>query len=52
MQEDYNVRSQQLCKDLGMRQEGLFIEYISFISNSDGTPRYENTLQFAILKKE
>ncbi len=50
--EDYNVRSQQLCKRLGMRQEGLFLEYISFTNNDDGSPRYENTLQFALLKKE
>ncbi|WP_333597854.1 GNAT family protein [Chryseobacterium flavum] len=50
--EDYNTRSQQLCKRLGMRQEGLFLEYISFTSNNDGTPRYENTLQFALLRKE
>ncbi|WP_343538528.1 GNAT family protein [Sphingobacterium thalpophilum] len=50
--EDYNTRSRQLCKRLGMRQEGLFIEYISFTKNNDGTPRYENTLQFALLKKE
>ncbi|WP_313157033.1 GNAT family N-acetyltransferase [Sphingobacterium multivorum] len=50
--EDYNVRSQQLCKRLGMRQEGLFLEYISFTNNDDGAPRYENTLQFALLKKE
>jgi len=50
--EDYNIRSQQLCKRLGMRQEGLFLEYISFTSNDDETPRYENTLQFALLKKE
>ncbi|WET67935.1 GNAT family protein [Sphingobacterium sp.] len=50
--EDYNLRSQQLCKRLGMRQEGLFLEYISFTNNDDGSPRYENTLQFALLKKE
>lgn len=50
--EVHNVRSQQLCKRLGMRQEGIFIEYICFVSNDDGTPRYENTLQFALLKKE
>ena len=35
-----------------MRQEGVFKEFISFINNPDGTPKYENTLQFAILKKE
>lgn len=50
--EEDNLPSQKLCKRLGMRQEGLFLEYISFVKNVDGTPRYENTLQFAILKKE
>ncbi len=30
----------------------LFKEFISFVKNSDGTPRYENTYQYAILKKE
>lgn len=50
--EDYNLSSQKLCKKLGMRQEGLFKEFISFVNNPDGTPRYENTMQFAILKKE
>lgn len=50
--EDTNIRSQRLCERLGMRKEGLFLEYISFVKNSDGTPRYENTLQFAILKNE
>lgn len=37
---------------LGMRREGLFMEFVSFISNPDGTPKYENTMQNAILKKE
>ena len=50
--EDDNIRSQNLCKKLGMRQEGFFKEFISFVKNPDGTPKYENTLQFAILKKE
>lgn len=50
--EDYNISSQNLCKKLGMRQEGFFIEFISFVRDSDGTPIYENTMQFAILKKE
>lgn len=50
--EDYNVRSQQLCNRLGMRQEGLFIEYISFVKDDAGMKKYENTLQFALLKKE
>ena len=34
-----------------MRQEGVFLEFISFVNNPDGTPRYENTVQYAILKK-
>lgn len=35
-----------------MRREGVFQEFISFVNNPDGTPRYENTVQYAILKKE
>ena len=50
--EDYNVSSQRLCEKLGMRREGLFVEFVSFVSNPDGTPHYENTMQYAILKKE
>ena len=50
--EDYNIPSQRLCEKLGMRREGLFLEFVSFVNNPDGTPRYENTYQYAILKKE
>lgn len=50
--EDYNLSSQHLCEKLGMRREGVFLEFISFVTNPDGTPRYENTVQYAILKKE
>ena len=50
--EDYNIPCQHLCEKLGMRREGLFLEFISFINNPDGTPHYENTMQYAILKKE
>ena len=50
--EDYNISSQHLCEKLGMRREGLFLEFISFVNNPDGTPHYENTYQYAILKKE
>lgn len=50
--EDCNTASQRLCERLGMRREGLFLEFISFVNNPDGTPRYENTYQYAILKKE
>ena len=50
--EDYNIPSQKLCKKLGMRQEGLFKEFVSFVNDDKGNPIYENTIQWAILKKE
>ena len=50
--EDYNVLSQKLCKKLGMRREGMFMEFVSFINDANGNPIYENTIQYAILKKE
>ena len=50
--EDYNLPSQNLCKKLGMRQEGMFMEFVSFVNDADGNPIYENTYQYAILKKE
>ena len=50
--EDYNITSQNLCKKLGMRQEGLFKEFVSFVNDELGNPIYENTMQWAILKKE
>lgn len=50
--EEDNLASQHLCRKLGMRQEGLFREFISFVNGPDGLPIYENTMQFAILKKE
>lgn len=50
--EETNIRSQQLCERLGMRKEGLFLEYVSFIKNKDNMPHYENTSQYAILSKE
>lgn len=50
--EDYNLPSQHLCEKLGMRREGLFREFVSFVNDADGNPVYENTYQYAILKKE
>lgn len=50
--EDYNLSSQRLCEKLGMRREGVFLKFISFVTNPDGTPRYENTVQYAILQRE
>lgn len=50
--EDDNISSQKLCKRIGMREEGIFLDFISFVNNTDGKPHYENTYQFAILKRE
>ena len=50
--EDYNLSSQHLCERLGMRREGLFREFVSFVNDAHGNPIYENTYQYAILKKE
>lgn len=47
-----NHPSQRLCRRLGMRQEGLFREFISFEADDAGEPIYVDTLQFAILKNE
>lgn len=47
-----NFSSQQLCRRMGMRHEGTFKEFISFVNNSDGTPKYEDTMQFALLRRE
>ena len=49
---DYNLPSQHLCEKLSMRREGLFREFVSFVNDADGNPIYENTYQYAILKKE
>ena len=50
--EDYNLPSQHLCEKLGMRREGLFREFVSFVNDAEVNPIYENTYQYAILKKE
>lgn len=50
--EEHNIASQRLCRRLGMRNEGLFLEFISFVNDGDGAPIYENTMQFALLRKE
>ena len=50
--EDYNVSCQKLCEKLGMRREGVFMEFVSFVNDANGNPIYENTCQYAILKKE
>ena len=50
--EDHNTPSQRLCEKLGMRREGVFIEYVSFTRDHAGNPIYENTMQYAILRRE
>jgi RimJ/RimL family protein N-acetyltransferase len=50
--EDDNTASQRLCERLGMRLEGEFKEFVSFRNANDGSPIYENTFQYAILRKE
>ena len=50
--EDDNLRSQRLCEKLGMRLEGVFKEFVSFVTDDAGVPKFENTMQYAILRKE
>lgn len=47
-----NAPSRRLCEKLGMRVEGTFVEFVTFTDAPDGTPLYEDTMQYAILKKE
>ncbi|SED63618.1 GNAT family N-acetyltransferase [Rhodobacter sp. 24-YEA-8] len=50
--EDHKTRSRQLCEGLGMRQEGTFVEFATFTSDAAGQPIYENTMQYALLRRE
>ncbi|MFT9027225.1 GNAT family N-acetyltransferase [Acetobacter indonesiensis] len=50
--EDTNQPSQRLCRKLGMRLEGTFMEFVSFMNDQKGQPVYENTMQYAILRRE
>lgn len=50
--EDHNKPSQRLCEKLGMRREGVFIEFVSFTKDNAGNPIYENTMQYAVLRRE
>lgn len=50
--EEDNTRSRKLCERLGMRYEGCMIDFISFVNNPDGTPKYEDTCIYALLKRE
>ncbi|MEN3161290.1 GNAT family protein [Tistrella mobilis] len=50
--EDHNLASQRLCERLGMRREGLFLDFVSFRTDATGAPIYENTFQYALLRRE
>lgn len=50
--EEDNIASRRLCQKLGMREEGLFLEFISFVTDDKGEPLFENTMQYAILRRE
>ena len=43
--------SQHPCKKLGIYREGIFPDFVSFISDADSDPIYKNTMQYAIVKK-
>lgn len=50
--EENNIRSKKLCERMGMRQEGLFLDFVSFKNDINGISIYENTFIYAILKRE
>ena len=50
--ESTNTSSMRLCEKLGMRREGVFKEYISFKTDSESSPIYVDTMQYAVLRKE
>lgn len=50
--EEDNLSCQRLSEKLGMRKEGVFREFVTFVNDEKGDPLYETTLQYAILKKE
>ncbi|MDE4910331.1 GNAT family protein [Methylobacterium sp. 092160098-2] len=50
--EEDNAASHRLCATLGMRLEGLFREFVSFVDDDQGNPIFENTMQYAILRRE
>ncbi|MCR5614203.1 GNAT family N-acetyltransferase [Treponema sp.] len=50
--EDYNLSCQKLLEKLGFRREGLYKEFVSFVNDEQGNPIYENTYEYAVLKKE
>ncbi|RGW94273.1 hypothetical protein DWV41_14795 [Bacteroides stercoris] len=47
--EHYHAR--RMAMD-SMRREGCFKEFVTFVNNPDGSPKYEDTCVYAILEKE
>ncbi|WP_244877421.1 GNAT family N-acetyltransferase [Aureimonas ureilytica] len=47
-----NASSRRLCERLGMRVEGTFVEFVTFTGDPDGMPVREDTMQYAILRRE
>ncbi|WP_294640671.1 GNAT family protein [uncultured Aureimonas sp.] len=47
-----NAPSRGLCERLGMRLEGTFVEFVTFTDGPDGMPVYEDTIQYAIPRRE
>ncbi len=50
--ETTNHPSARLCEKLGMRLEGVFKEFVTFKNDHEGRPVYEDTMQYALLRKE
>lgn len=50
--ETTNKASEKLCLKLGMRLEGVFKDFVSFRNDDNGEPVYEDTMQYALLRKE
>ena len=50
--ETTNTASEKLCRKLGMRREGVFKEFVTFQNDAAGQPVYEDTMQYALLRKE
>lgn len=50
--EDYNISCQKLLEKLGFRREGFYKEFVSFVNDEQGNLIYENTYEYAVLKKE
>jgi len=50
--EEDNTPSARLCEKLGMRKEGVFIDFVTFGNDAAGQPVYENTMQYALLRRE